>query len=985
MRIDYRNIGQRFIALVGLLWLSGGAAISDPQFWLYIEGVPGESTTDGRKEWMDGVGWEWSGTSFPEDERRETWIPKVSVLTISKFMGVASPHLLNAMTSGRVFPTVWLDVEYGPVVFQRFALRNAGIRSVNYELNSDNGEMRPLERYELYFSKVEMGYGQGDPRFPDGKLTADTVTHDVDRRETTLVPGLPTLNDGDRDGIDDLIDRDKDNNGIADTIESLPVAATPGRAGITGSVWLDSFRNSRQDPSEAPVTAMRVELFRQGSDIPVAARTVNATTGSYAFLDLDPGAYQVRFVPGRGLQIGPATGDSTPDPTTGFTPSRLIAGGRLVTLSAAVIDSADAYSAFAFDDFGTVGSALNFAGDATIKQDEANDQAVLQLTSAFPQISGSAFTRESAVVSTFSTHFRFRMLGTGIKGDGFTFTVASGRGLGFRDGLLGRGGDQLGYGGIPSSFAVEFDTISNGETNQDPAEAHVGILTNGSVVNVATETALTTPLGTINNGAVWDAWIDYDGTTLEVRLSPTPVRPQQPLVSAPLDFAAILPSAKARVGFTAATFSATQAHEIISWEYEGGENNTFEIAASTSQAELNAVTKAPGSIIIEGESRTALTMNALGTVCGDLIIRNNTALRSINLPQLTEVLGEIIIEGNDALLTADLPKLRQVGGNIRINTSAQVQTDLSNVQSENLSIVGVALQNVVGKTGFGSTTVNISNANSRMTLDIPEGTFPVPEVFEVQPLNEQELENFAAGAIDSTGTPVDVGPVLGFEYGFSGGGLNLNREVQVQFEIDLRALDADSKRTLILAYEKGTLTVFGARSASEPIEVFAVCNVLDFAVWDNCAQVRALDGPGGTPVADPFNAGVLEFTVYAQHFSTYGVAMIEPIAIGEQSIRDAAEKVGSTLGIAVNESTGATTLSWDSFSVAATTDSAYVHPAYRVQISTDLEIWKNTGTPASLQILSDATSSRTVTISSTNQKTGAGSEDTYYRIVLTSP
>ncbi|MEZ5329841.1 MAG: hypothetical protein R3F19_32740 [Verrucomicrobiales bacterium] len=112
---------------------------------------------------------------------------------------------------------------------------------------------------------------------------------------------------------------------------------------------------------------------------------------------------------------------------------------------------------------------------------------------------------------------------------------------------------------------------------------------------------------------------------------------------------------------------------------------------------------------------------------------------------------------------------------------------------------------------------------------------------------------------------------------------------------------------------------------------------------------------------------------------------VEPIAIGVQSIRDAAEKVGSTLGIAVNESTGATTLSWDSFSVAATTDSAYVHPAYRVQISTDLEIWTNTGTPASLQILSDATSSRTVTIPSTNQKTGAGSEDTYYRIVLTSP
>ena len=102
--------------------------------------------------------------------------------------------------------------------------------------------------------------------------------------------------------------------------------------------------------------------------------------------------------------------------------------------------------------------------------------------------------------------------------------------------------------------------------------------------------------------------------------------------------------------------------------------------------------------------------------------------------------------------------------------------------------------------------------------------------------------------------------------------------MEVRFEIDLGEISLEERDNLLTAFDSGMLTVFGSRGVNDPIEVFAVCNTLAFGVWENCAQGHALDGPGGN-LTESSLANVLEFMVYARHFSTYGVTIIDEIEI----------------------------------------------------------------------------------------------------------
>ena len=91
-----------------------------------------------------------------------------------------------------------------------------------------------------------------------------------------------------------------------------------------------------------------------------------------------------------------------------------------------------------------------------------------------------------------------------------------------------------------------------------------GLAINGSVQSVKT-----TNIGTrFDNGNLWYAWIDYDGTTLEVRTSQTDVRPASANLSYDIDLVTTIGGAtSAYVGFTAGTGSAYGNHDIVRWEY----------------------------------------------------------------------------------------------------------------------------------------------------------------------------------------------------------------------------------------------------------------------------------------------------------------------------------------------------------------------------------------------------------------------------------
>jgi hypothetical protein len=224
----------------------------------------------------------------------------------------------------------------------------------------------------------------------------------------------------------------------------------------------------------------------------------------------------------------------------------------------------------AYDSFASiVGLTLGGTAEATM----VDGDVVLRLTLEAKNESAYAFASKAVPVDSFSTAFAFRLSDPGgapdtnghVGGDGFTFAIQP---LGAK--LGGEVGSGLGISGVDPSVAVEFDTRDDDckdyPTVCDPSSNHIGVDINGDVQSVTT--ANVSPA--MDDGKEWYAWIDYDGTTLDVRVSETTVRPTKPQLSYPIDIPKTLglkASDAAFVGFTASTGTSWQNQDILSWYY----------------------------------------------------------------------------------------------------------------------------------------------------------------------------------------------------------------------------------------------------------------------------------------------------------------------------------------------------------------------------------------------------------------------------------
>jgi hypothetical protein len=211
-------------------------------------------------------------------------------------------------------------------------------------------------------------------------------------------------------------------------------------------------------------------------------------------------------------------------------------------------------------DFTNYDMTLNGSAHVTAGSD------AIRLTDDLDQ-KGSAFLTTSipvADISTgFSTHFTFQITdlqscGNQDGADGIVFVIQSNSAA-----AVGDGGGGIGYKDIPNSIGVEFDTWNN-PSHGDIDGNHIGINVNGSVVSMPSVTV--SPAMT--NGEVWHAWIDYDGTTLEVRVAQeTCERPADPVLSYDVNLKDILGDTEAFVGFTSGTGCAGGDHDILCWKF----------------------------------------------------------------------------------------------------------------------------------------------------------------------------------------------------------------------------------------------------------------------------------------------------------------------------------------------------------------------------------------------------------------------------------
>lgn len=220
----------------------------------------------------------------------------------------------------------------------------------------------------------------------------------------------------------------------------------------------------------------------------------------------------------------------------------------------------------------TVINYTDFSSVAGLTLNGAAVQAgnVLRVTPATFNQGGSAFSTSTVSLASnasFSTFFQFRFTqaggscdGQGCGADGLVFAVQT-----VANNVGGIGGG-IGYQGISNSVGIEFDTWNNGGGDNNSSN-HVGIDVNGSVTSLVLAEVTEADM---NNGDVWNAWVDYNGGSnlLEVRLTRSAVRPGAAILSLTRNLASDLGTTNAFVGFTSGTGAAFANHDVLSWTLE---------------------------------------------------------------------------------------------------------------------------------------------------------------------------------------------------------------------------------------------------------------------------------------------------------------------------------------------------------------------------------------------------------------------------------
>ena len=149
-----------------------------------------------------------------------------------------------------------------------------------------------------------------------------------------------------------------------------------------------------------------------------------------------------------------------------------------------------------------------------------------------PNTFGSAWNPDKlslGILTNLNYSFSYRTQPTG--GEGFAFVIQSSGTSALGDTSFS---GSLGYGGLQSSIAVEFDFCQNPEFG-DPNGNHIGININGQLQSVA----IADPEINLRSTSDIYVWIEYGfgDPTLKVSISSNNSKPSTPVLSHPIDVA----------------------------------------------------------------------------------------------------------------------------------------------------------------------------------------------------------------------------------------------------------------------------------------------------------------------------------------------------------------------------------------------------------------------------------------------------------------
>ena len=132
------------------------------------DGVPGDVTTQGFEKWIELTSFQWGvgrgvGSAMSGQASRESSIPSVSEVVVTKRMDGSSPGLWTDAVAGQLNTTVKISFtttsKGATTQFLNYELTNTGLSGYSV---SSGGDM-PTESLSLNFTKVVWSFTGTDP------------------------------------------------------------------------------------------------------------------------------------------------------------------------------------------------------------------------------------------------------------------------------------------------------------------------------------------------------------------------------------------------------------------------------------------------------------------------------------------------------------------------------------------------------------------------------------------------------------------------------------------------------------------------------------------------------------------------------------------------------------------------------------------------------------------------------------------------------
>ncbi|MCH8347254.1 MAG: type VI secretion system tube protein Hcp [Proteobacteria bacterium] len=133
---------------------------ADAAAFMKIADIKGEASDKDHKDWIviESISPPLKPTARAAGRRQH------KPLTVTKAVDKASPKLHQASNSGKVFPTVIIEVaEYGGsrATYLKYELKNVMITSYSVNDSGTSGEV-PMETITFSYSKIEYKYDEGE-------------------------------------------------------------------------------------------------------------------------------------------------------------------------------------------------------------------------------------------------------------------------------------------------------------------------------------------------------------------------------------------------------------------------------------------------------------------------------------------------------------------------------------------------------------------------------------------------------------------------------------------------------------------------------------------------------------------------------------------------------------------------------------------------------------------------------------------------------